>query len=244
VDIPFPHGGPAALEREAELWRIGLRTATAIFLLPFAGGAVLGGLFVLYRPLFDFMVREDSVIEWATAVAFLVTSVLAGLLARGLWRQRRRKYAVLFACFTLACFLAAGEEISWGERLFGFAGPDSVRDANVQAELTFHNLGGVFHFYLLGQLAVGLYGSLGPLIVHRRTHRRPTLRASLLMPPLFLSSGFLLLALHRLSRDYGHVPVTRIGEWAELCVACALAFFVGLNVRRIRSEARVGGPAS
>ena len=48
---------------------------------------------------------------------------------------------------SLLCFVIAGEEISWGERLTGI-GIDMISNLNVQGETNFHNLP-FFHNYLL-----------------------------------------------------------------------------------------------
>jgi hypothetical protein len=40
-------------------------------------------------------------------------------------------------------FLATGEEISWGQRLFGYEPPSVIRRSNVQGENNLHNLGPV-----------------------------------------------------------------------------------------------------
>ncbi len=39
-----------------------------------------------------------------------------------------------------ALFLAAGEEVSWGQRLFGWGTPESISAINAQDETTLHNL--------------------------------------------------------------------------------------------------------
>jgi hypothetical protein len=38
------------------------------------------------------------------------------------------------------CFISFGEEISWGQRIFGIETPAFIADANRQSELNFHNL--------------------------------------------------------------------------------------------------------
>lgn len=233
----------ASFETEARDWRIERRTATALLLLPFAGGALLAALLALYEPLYDFLLQEDSLVEWATALAFAATAGVSVVVSRRLWLRRLRPHATAYALFALVAFLAAGEEISWGQRLFGFDGPQVVQSANLQDELTLHNLTGVYRFYVLGQLLVGLYGSLGAWWVHRRKAGRPSLNACLFFPPRFLSSAFLLLAVYRIGRE-GPVPATRFGEWLELCVAAALAIFVSLNALRLRSEGGAHRPRS
>ncbi|MCY2931132.1 MAG: hypothetical protein NTV86_16910 [Planctomycetota bacterium] len=70
--------------------------------------------------------REDGVIEWGTAVSFVGCGFLAGVLAwgaRGLSRRQR----ICLAVFVALCLAAAGEELSWGERIFGVAAPEAMR---------------------------------------------------------------------------------------------------------------------
>jgi len=110
-----------------------------------------------------------------------------------------------------------------------------VRNANLQAELTVHNLSAVHTLYLIGQLAVGLYGSLGPWLMYRHRSAAIRLNTRLFVPPLFLS-GFLLHALYRIGRE-GPLPAINFGEWFELCVAAGIAVFVTLNARWLGSEA-------
>jgi hypothetical protein len=94
--------------------------------------------------------------------------------------------------------------------------------------------------YVAVMLFVGLYGSVGSWLVYRRLGRLSP-NWYLFMPPLFLAGAFLQLALYRLVR-YTGVTGHRYGEWCEFCVALVIAIFLALNVRRLRSEDRAGGP--
>ena len=145
-----------------------------------------------------------------------------------------RAQALAYALLAVLSVLAAGEEISWGQRLLGLETPESVRDANLQEELNVHNLRGVYPIYVAGMLLVGLYGSVGSWFVYRwKGWRSPNWY--LFMPPLFLGGAFLQLVLYRLVRYSGQTG-HRYGEWCEFCVAAAIAVFVALNVRRLRSD--------
>jgi hypothetical protein len=88
-------------------------------------------------------------------------------------------------------------------------------------------------------LLVGLYGSLGSWFVYR-VKRWRTANWYLFLPPVFLAGAFLQLVAYRLLRytgSRGH----NYGEWCELCVAAAIAVFVWLNLRRLRSREPGGG---
>lgn len=82
--------------------------------------------------------QEDGSIEWATFVAFMLAAgwlvVSVRTLSRSWWYQGA---CVLLALF---CVVVAGEEISWGQRLFGFKPPDVFLERNFQQELNIHNV--------------------------------------------------------------------------------------------------------
>jgi tetratricopeptide (TPR) repeat protein len=82
------------------------------------------------------LITEDSYGEWATffawAFAFALTS--AALFTH---RSLRKPGVVLFS---LACLFVAGEEISWGQRIFHIAVPARFAALNTQGELNLHNL--------------------------------------------------------------------------------------------------------
>lgn len=76
---------------------------------------------------------EDGFFEWLTALFFLVSSVIFLIV---FWRTKN----VFLLGLALIFFLGAGEEISWGQRLFGFATPESIKKLNTQREFNLHNL--------------------------------------------------------------------------------------------------------
>ena len=82
--------------------------------------------------------REDGPFEYLTAILYLVTCGL--FVITGLQRPRQPLwywgYALLF-------FLIAGEEVSWGQRIFDVATPEGLNQVNVQGELNLHNVDGV-----------------------------------------------------------------------------------------------------
>ena len=106
-------------------WQLKGSTATTLFVLPAFGAVLLAGLLALHRPLFSLLVQEDSVIEWSTAAALAITAALSGVVALQLRHRELRTQASAYALGALLFVLAVGEEISWGQRLFGFQGPDA-----------------------------------------------------------------------------------------------------------------------
>jgi hypothetical protein len=99
---------------------------------------------------------EDGPAEWLQFLGYS-GACLASLAVA--WRRRGRPGSIAFlGWLTLAlfCFLMAGEEISWGERITG-VGMESIRTINAQGETTVHNIPAVqslmhFAFIFFGLL--------------------------------------------------------------------------------------------
>ncbi|MEQ6122849.1 hypothetical protein AAON49_01445 [Pseudotenacibaculum sp. MALMAid0570] len=89
--------------------------------------------------------REDGAVEYATFFFLLCISILqfyrlftASKNKAVLWKLGIFFFGVLF-------LFGAGEEISWGQRIFGIESGDFFKDNNLQNEINLHNLeiGGV-----------------------------------------------------------------------------------------------------
>lgn len=165
--------------------------------------------------------QEDRATEWATAALFAAAAVAAGVRA---WRGRGLG-DLLVAAF---CVVAAGEEISWGQRLVGFTPPDVFLAHNIQQEANLHNMVEVF-----GQpkwalvLILVAYGLVAPLLVgHSQPVRRLAERLGFTAPPLVLAPWFV--AVIAIMIVY---PVRFTGEWAE-----ALAGLLFLVAQRIAAR--------
>ena len=90
-------------------------------------------------------IREDGFYQLLTALAFLLASVLLVMAytIRGngnnfvKFATQRNIFVLLLA---LVFFVGAGEELSWGQHMFGFEPPESIAEKNVQGEFNLHNL--------------------------------------------------------------------------------------------------------
>ncbi len=83
---------------------------------------------------------EDGFVEWCTVVVLFITMVVC---AKRFWRLRQVRsglFLTVTALLTLLCLFGAGEEISWGQRIFGIETPGYLKDRNAQGELGLHNL--------------------------------------------------------------------------------------------------------
>ena len=89
--------------------------------------------------------REDYWVENLTAVWFLLAGLLlfaAALVERSFFRR------CVYVLGGMAMVFVAGEEISWGQRIFGFATPDFLMRLNESKEFNVHNIANDL-FYLL-----------------------------------------------------------------------------------------------
>ena len=109
---------------------------------------------LLPRDLFLQLSREDGFFENLGALFFLLTSILFFILFfqqdrfgnandKAFFNSRSKRY--FFFLMGLLFFIMMGEEISWGQRIFGFATPEGMSE-NLQGEANIHNLP-LFHHY-------------------------------------------------------------------------------------------------
>jgi len=105
---------------------------------------------------------EDGLIENATPILFALNALLAGLMS---WRigGRHRTTLILLGTFFFLCLM---EEISWGQRVFGFKTTGIMAGLNVQNEVNLHNFGGYLADHIF-MVLVFLYGFVVPLLCLR-----------------------------------------------------------------------------
>ncbi len=76
---------------------------------------------------------EDKFFEWATAFSLLAAAVMFFLY----FLKLRNFFLILLS---IVMFIGFGEEISWGQRVFNFSTPESIRVINEQKEISLHNI--------------------------------------------------------------------------------------------------------
>ena len=89
---------------------------------------------------------EDQFFENIGAIGFFLTSAV---FLYGFVRSKKKPFVnvfyhrlrmLLLLGFALLFFFAAGEEISWGQRIFNVATPETLKAINAQGELNVHNI--------------------------------------------------------------------------------------------------------
>jgi hypothetical protein len=212
---------------DGQFWGLSNRWSASLLTAPFLGAALFG-VIALLPGLYNALVREDSVLESLQVIAYAAATGLATVTGWRLWRTGRRGLGALFFVFACCCLFAAGEEISWGQRVLGFGTPEEVAAVNGQEELNVHDVVEVQGKFNLGLALASLYGLAAPWLV-----RRPVLA----VPPIALGGAFLaMLAYISVRAEFfphpGH-ELAKFSEWPETCFALALAAFAVLAWRRV-----------
>jgi hypothetical protein len=140
------------------------------------------------------------------------------------------------------------EELSWGQRIIGFASPEYFRARNSQSELNFHNLAGFQNsdysdtwFYLGLKLGL-LYCGIAWLLVPKRLASRFKSTIGFFVPSQVLCLYFLLpVLLYQCDpcRALGGPAIWQQNEIIEIPGYLGALLFFGLGVLRIRSTSPV-----
>lgn len=116
-------------------------------------------------PLYKRIGGEDNLIEWLQVLVYAFSSVLAFLLSLRFKKVSKFMFAI-FLILSLGFLFVAGEEISWGQRLFDIEA-DGIFDGeteipvlkkNVQSETNLHNFIPIHSKVGYMYLGIGGYG--------------------------------------------------------------------------------------
>ncbi|MFL5709982.1 MAG: hypothetical protein ACJ77Y_13465 [Chloroflexota bacterium] len=221
-------------ERE---WWLTRQRALLIAAIPIAL-AIAGILAVPFKSAYRVLANEDGIAEWLQVLALVVLFVIYLRLAVRLWRSGHRVYAVLFVVAAGGVFFIAGEEISWGQRIFGVATPEELEEINNQGETNIHNIGPLLRIFNIVVLVVSAGACVMPLLrwtVWR--DRARGLAGYLFIPPLALIPAFGFAFAYRAIRlvflPEPRYVISRYAEIAELSFYFGLVVFAWLTLRAL-----------
>jgi len=83
---------------------------------------------------------EDGVLEWLTVFALATTSAICLYRAVTLHTEKSKLFISMTALLGAVFIFGAGEEVSWGQRIFDTASPAFFQQHNAQGETNLHNL--------------------------------------------------------------------------------------------------------
>ncbi|MDE1463544.1 hypothetical protein [Spartinivicinus poritis] len=85
-------------------------------------------------------VIEDGIIEWLTVFGLLLCAGICIYRMTTLWRQKSALFLFTLSMLMCAFIFGAGEEISWGQRIFNVESNAFFKQYNTQGETNIHNL--------------------------------------------------------------------------------------------------------
>lgn len=97
-------------------------------------------LFYTNLPAFVIYVEEDGTVEWLTVLGLILACGVCVVRFFRLMGKRSWWFLTIVLGLALLMFFGAGEEISWGQRIFGIKSSAFFEKNNTQHEMNFHNL--------------------------------------------------------------------------------------------------------
>jgi cell division protein FtsW (lipid II flippase) len=165
----------------------------ALVLIMLAVGYVL---FYTDLPKFVIYVEEDGIVEWLTVLGLMMGCFVCIGRFFKLRRHRSTWFLIVVAVLALMLFFASGEEVSWGQRIFGIKSSEFFKERNTQGETNLHNLvvDGVklnkviFSFGLIAVMAI--YLLIMPVLYEKNQKTRQFLdRSAVPVPRLYQIIG-------------------------------------------------------
>lgn len=111
---------------------------------------------------FDIFIKlshEDKLIENTQVVVLLLALWWASKSIKLFFKKGYSLHAIIFLIICLGLLFIAGDEISWGQRIFHLATPQTIGVYNTQDEITVHNLKPLHNLVNFGYMIIGLYGA-------------------------------------------------------------------------------------
>jgi hypothetical protein len=182
---------------------------------------VLAYAFVLESANPDFYylsVQEDEYLEWSSFWAFLFAAV--AYFRRAIQdRRTTRHWPWFFYGIALFCLVVAMEEISWGQRLFGYRPPVYFLEHNYQQEFNFHNVVETDYRKLALMVIIAGYGIVLPLAAQFPFLNIWFRRVGIVAPTMLLLPAYAATILL-----YVVYPWSHSGEWVELMLGLSILF--------------------
>jgi hypothetical protein len=227
-------------------WDLPHRAVAAILLAPFAI-MLAGGLSALLgKGTYKWVTGEDGVAETLQVMFYALSLLLAVGIVGRLLRGGRQGIACLYALLALGLFFLVGEELAWGQRIFGWSTPEPLEAINKQGETTLHNIEGVGYAFKWAQLLVGAYGAVLPVLLPwwidgSAAWARARGFLAFVVPHFTLIPCFAFMFVWRLYRNLFEEPTTyyfvisEYNEIVELVLALGFLLFVTFQWRRLRA---------
>lgn len=180
-----------------------------------------------YRMILD----EGGFIEYGTVIAYYLATGFSIPIGRLFFQLHQKVLGLGYYLYGAFFLFVALEEVSWGQRLFGWEVPRFFKVYNSQEELTIHNL--VWFRSHIGEVIIIISSIclLGGIFWFRSYYRKRTTHhyITYLFPGWFLGSFFVLpliiYAILEYTDKFGFF-ISGDEEFAELLLSLGFLFFV------------------
>lgn len=206
---------------------------------------LIGALFLyLSQPKFySSLIGEDGLVEILEVIGFGTAGVLCWQLRKrmslifknSLVQQKIAKFLLLMAC--IAFTMVVGEEISWGQRVFGFATPENIEAINRQGETNLHNLESIWPFVYWTYLIIGILGAslwLVRYLFKNFLNKNKDLNTwmDLCIPGGYLMLNFVMISIYVLLRQrYGVWRFVAMEELSEVLLSIGISLHLLDNLK-------------
>jgi hypothetical protein len=223
-------------------------TAFISFGIPFLVCLIGAATALIGKTAYKAFTGEDGISE-NLQVLFWALALILGLIVMGrLWLKGAKIFALLYLVLNLGIIFIVGEEISWGQRIFGWETSEKMKTINKQQETNLHNIEGVGDKIKWLHVIIGTYGTVFPLLALRfRDDARYREAISLLVPHYTLVPHFFATLVWRLQANLWKPPkslyfvITEYSEVLELVLAVAFFMFLLFQYRNLKSPVPQSG---
>lgn len=221
-------------------WNLSPKMVVMIMILPFIVAFIGASTALIGKDAYKWFVTEDGFAESLQVVFYLMAFVFSLVVSVRHWRTGDRLMGLLYLGLAGALFFLIGEELSWGQRIFGWQTADTYVAINKQDETNLHNVYGVGAAFKWIQLLVGAFGTIPPLLVWRWNRLAPYRdRLWAVVPHYTLIAYFAMMFVWRIYRNLLEPPeefyfvVSEYNEVLELVLAMGFFFFLIFQFRRL-----------
>ena len=224
-------------------WHFSPTTVSIICVLPFVVLFAGASTALLGKSTYKWFTTEDGFAETWQVIFYLLSLFMSLIAAFRYWRRGEKMIGILYFGLSGALIFLIGEEISWGQRFFGWETAESFAAINKQEETNLHNVYGVGSTFKWIQMLVGAYGTFLPLLVWRWNRLQPYRnRLWAVVPHYTLIAYFALMFVWRIYRNLLEPPqdfyfvVSEYNEVLELALAMGFFFFLLFQMRRFGKQ--------
>lgn len=177
------------------------------------------------------LVKEDRIIENLQFFVLFFGSLITLKNSLKIKKYSLKFFVSIFAALIL--FFIAGEEISWGQRIFNIQTPTELSKINLQNETTLHNINTVQWIVEISYALIGILGGILWLLPQKYFKKYQHLE--LLIPKWYLFGFFIFSGIYYCYPLYSGINLFR--SWAEIFELLLHVGIVGhvLNISKAHS---------